>query len=85
MTINLNIERIVLEGLPVSRRNGELVANVLQTELTRLFAQHAIPASLESGAAVPVLRAGTIDPGSPIASQPLGQQIARAVHGSIAK
>ena len=84
MRVNLHVERLVLEGFPVGRREGDLVAKVLQMELARLFAQRAIPASLLSGSAVPVLRtdAAKVDPS--VTPQPLGQQIAHAVHGIIA-
>jgi hypothetical protein len=84
MRVDLHIERLVLEGFPVGRREGDLVAKVLQAELVRLFAEHAIPTSLLAGSAVPVLRADTVQFGPPVTPQPLGRQIARAVHGTIA-
>jgi len=39
MNINLHIEQLALDGLPLSRGGGESLKAALQTELTRLFAE----------------------------------------------
>lgn len=85
MKINLHIERVVLDGLPIRQQQGLVAQETLQAELTRLFEQASIPSSLLSGGTVTALRADTIHYRSPIAPEQWGQQIAQAVHGSIVR
>jgi hypothetical protein len=83
--INIQIERLVLDGLPVEHRQRLLVKAAVEAELGRLLAADGLTDSLMSGGAVPSTRA----PGFRLASESspteLGQQIGRAVHGGIGK
>jgi hypothetical protein len=38
MIINLHIEKLILDGLPLERRDGPLVQTAVQQELARLMA-----------------------------------------------
>lgn len=78
--IAVHIERLVLEGLPLTPRQGPLVQAAVERELTRLFAADHLTGEMRTGGAVPQvsgagleLRAGTHPTG-------LGQAIARSVH-----
>jgi hypothetical protein len=82
MTIDVVIERLVLEGLPLSARERDRVVNGLKAELARLFAREGVPGSFSSGSMVPSLDAGTVHAGASVEPGALGHQIARAVHGA---
>ena len=83
MKIELHIERLVLDGLPVSRLHAPLVRAAVERELTGLLTSGGLSHELRSGGAVPSMRAGNIQVEE--GSQPgkLGQQIARAVYGGV--
>jgi hypothetical protein len=84
MSIKLHIERLVLDGLPVTRSQGPLVKAAVETELARLMAEGGLAQELASGGAVPSVRADGINSvgGSPAR---IGRQIAKAVYGGIGK
>lgn len=80
--IKVHIERLVLEGLPVERRQGPLVQAAVEAELSRLLAQGGLGQELSSGGAVPSVPAESIrlEGGSPAQ---MGRQIARSVYGGM--
>ena len=57
MSIHLHIDRLVLEGLPLSPTDGPLLQAALESELTRLMGDGLSP-ELAEGAAVPRNRRG---------------------------
>jgi hypothetical protein len=83
MKINLHIERLVLDGLPIGPHQGPLVQAAVETELTRLFAAEEMRSQLNfSSGATPQVTA----PGIQVLNEnpvSLGEQVARSVHGSI--
>ena len=83
MNINLHIERLILDGLPITRANGLLVQAAIEAELARLFAVGGLSPDLASGGARPSLQAGSIQPASDGNPARLGQQIAQAVYSAI--
>jgi hypothetical protein len=82
MNINVHIERLVLEGLPVSSAQGPRLQAALQSELARLLGERGL--HHPPGGAVPRLSAGSIRLASNGSSAQVGHQIARAVHRSLA-
>ncbi len=82
MNINVSIERLVLDGLPVSSAQGSLLGATVETELARLLATGGLEMGLQSGGAWPSVPVSVIQL---TASKPaqLGQQIAQAVYGGI--
>jgi hypothetical protein len=80
MKIHLHIDRLILEGLPATSRQGPQIRSAIQEELTRLLEAHGLSEELRGGISVPRIRAGTMQVGA--GSQPgkLGTGIARAVH-----
>lgn len=83
MKIKLRIERLVLDGLPVSRLQGEKVRRTVEHELTQLLTHGGMANDLRSGGAMPALRAGNIRMEKRSQPETVGKQIAGAVYGKI--
>ncbi len=83
MNINLHIERLVLEGLPIAQGAGPLVQQAVEAELSRLLADGVSPRLL-GGGALPHSPAGAIQLTKNISPAAIGRQIARSVYGGIA-
>jgi hypothetical protein len=83
MKINLHIERVVLDGLPVASHQRGLVLSALETELTRLLGAAGLSSELMSGGAVPYLPTSSIELTSGVGPAQIGRQIAGAVHRGI--
>jgi len=77
-TIDLHIERLVLDGL--STRDRGAVASAIERELGRLFAEHGVPQSLASGGASPALEGGTFDVPHGAGADAIGAHVARQLH-----
>jgi hypothetical protein len=82
--IKVHIERLVLDGLPVTRTQGPLVQAAVEAELSRLMSEGGLSQELASGGAVPSVRADEIKSigGSPAQ---IGRQIAKAVYGGMGR
>lgn len=85
MNINVHIERLILDGLPVTRGQGPMLQAAVETELARLLAANGLSSELQAGGAVPSVKAGNIRLAGDNNPDWLGQQIARAVYGGIGK
>jgi hypothetical protein len=83
MKIDMHIERLILEGLPVTSVEVERLQRTLQHELARLLATSGLLPQLQHGATLPRVRAGNVQFGKAPHPAALGQSIARAVHESI--
>jgi hypothetical protein len=83
MKVHLHIDRLVLDGLALSARDGARVRAALETELVCLIGQHGWSGSLAGGAA-PVLRTAPVhaDGQGPDA---LGRQIAASLYGGLGR
>lgn len=83
MNIELHIERLILDGLPIERSQGPHLQAAVEAELTRLLAESELAAELQTGGAVPSVRTDTMQfkPGN--TPTQLGQQIARSVYSGI--
>jgi hypothetical protein len=80
MKIHLHIDRLILEGLPATSRQGPQIRSAIQEELTRLLEAHDLSEELRGGISVPRIRAGTMQVGAESQPVKLGTSIARAVH-----
>ena len=85
MNINLHIERLVLDGLPVETGQAALVKQAVEAELTRLLQVEGFSGPLKSGGALPSLRANSIQLSADKNPAAMGQQIAEAVYRGVAK
>lgn len=83
MNINLHIERLILDGLPVESRHGAIIRSEIETELARLLTENNIAANWQTGGAVPSVSAESIQLTTPNSPAQLGQQIAGSIYGSI--
>jgi hypothetical protein len=83
MNINLHIERLVLDGLPIERNQGAHVQAAVEAELTRLLAENGLARDLQAGSVVPGIRANQIQFAPDSNPMQMGAQIARSVYGGI--
>jgi hypothetical protein len=82
--IKVHIERLVLDGLPVTPSQGRQVQAAVEAELSRLMSEGSLAPELASGGAVPSVRAESIRLNGGSAAQ-MGRQIARSVYGGIGR
>ena len=82
MKINVHIERLVLEELPIATQQGPLVQKALEVELARLLSgTNSLEQSI--GGATPIVRAPGFDVVTKVSPANLGRQIAESVYASI--
>ena len=82
--IKVHIERLVLDGLPVTRSQGPQVQAAVEAELSRLMSEGGLAPELASGGAVPSVRANSINSVGRSPAQ-IGRQIAKAVYGGMGR
>ncbi len=85
MNVNLNIERLVLEGFQLRPGEHLAVRASAERELSRLLSEGGISHELLSGGAVPRLSASDIRVAGDADAGAIGRQIAQAVYGGIGK
>jgi hypothetical protein len=80
VNVNLHIERLILDGLPISSLQGAAVRSALERELARVLAQDGLPGQGGAGGAVPRLpvQQFTLALGDRPAA--IGRHIARSLH-----
>lgn len=83
-SVNLHIERLVLEGLPVGTHDGPLVQAAIEAELGRLLAAGNFASGGVRSSTVPMVRA---EPMAVTATggEALGTQIGQAIYGGIGR
>lgn len=84
MNIQLNIERLILDGIDLPRHQGPLLKASVEAELARLLSTGGISPSLAAGVALPRIAVGNIQLNATNNPAQLGQQIAQSVYGGIA-
>jgi hypothetical protein len=82
MKIRLHIERIVLDGMPLSPGERGALSSAIQVELSQLLAAGMLP-ELGRGAVIDRLQAPAIHLGPGGGAGSLGRQIARSVYSSL--
>jgi hypothetical protein len=85
MRVRLHIERVVLDGLPVSEGAGPHVQAALEVELARLVAAGGLSPAVQGGMVVPAIQGGDIRMKTGGGPAELGRQIAGAVYGGIVR
>lgn len=78
MKLNLHIDRVIFDGLPLSSHEAHAVHAALSGELARMIANSGI--MLPSSAAIPMLAAGTMTTGAEITPCALGRDVAGALY-----
>ena len=85
MNINLHIERLILDGLPIEGVDGGSLRIAIEGELTRLLTQSGGTPSLQTGTSLPSVRGDSIQLVAQSSPAQLGRQIAGSVHNGINK
>ena len=83
MKIVLHIERLVLDGLPVTAMEGARVRAAIERELAGMLSRGGMSRALRQGGAVPRVSAPEITLGARERPDTIGGHIARSVHGAI--
>ncbi|MDZ8188799.1 MAG: hypothetical protein RMX96_28600 [Nostoc sp. ChiSLP02] len=77
MNINIDIEKLILEGMPISPSQARLLQAEVESELAKLLANEGLPDNLLSGGVVPG-GAIQVKPGTNPAQ--MGRQIAQEIY-----
>jgi len=85
MNINLHIERLILDGLPLEAKDSAAFRAAVEVELARLLTQNTDAANWQTGGAVPSVRADAIQLKAESSPAQIGQQIAGSIYGGIGK
>jgi hypothetical protein len=85
MNIRLHIERLVLEGLPVTSVQAPRVKAAVEAELGRLLSEGGVSHELASGAALPSVIAPAVQSPRGVSPAQLGTQIAQSVFAGMGK
>jgi hypothetical protein len=81
MNIQLHIERLILDGVPLSRVEAQRMQGVLEVELSRLLSEGGLAPQLLQGGTVPSLQTRQTNPFENAVA--MGSQVAQAVYGGI--
>lgn len=82
-TINVHIERLILDGLPLDQRQGGPVGAAVERELSRLLADSGSASLLGPPSASASLQGGSIQVTERTTPGAVGEQIAGAVHAGL--
>jgi hypothetical protein len=85
MNIRLHIERLVLDGLPVTPAQGPRVKAAIEAELGRLLSEGGVSHELVSGGTVPSVSAPAMRAPRGTSPAQLGTQIAQSVFAGVGK
>lgn len=85
MNINLHIERLILDGLPIERHHAPLLKTAVEAELSRLLAANGSAPAFTSSGSRPAAPASEIQLARNVSPKMLGRQIARALYGGFDK
>lgn len=77
MNINIDIEKLILEGVPISPSQAQLLQAAVAAELERLLANEGLPDNLLSGGVAP---GGAIQLKPGTNPTQMGQQIAQRIY-----
>jgi len=85
LNVNLNIERLVLEGFQLRPGEHLLVRAAVEQELSRLLSERGVSPQLLRGGALPRLDAGDVRLSGGETPRQVGTQIARSLYGGIGR
>lgn len=83
MNVKLHIERLVLDGFPLTTHQGAQVKQAVQAELARLMTETSIHPQLQQSQSIPELQGGRLHSVPHATPRTLGVQIARSVYGGV--
>jgi hypothetical protein len=85
MNVNLHIERLILDGLPIEAGHRAVLQSEIETELARLLTDNGVAENWQNGGAVPRVSANAIQMTAQSNPAEVGRQIAGSIYGSIGK
>jgi hypothetical protein len=85
MTINVHIERLIVDGLSVKGGQGTQIQQAVERELAKLLAAGELQNTWQSGRNVHYLETAGIQVAQETKPTRLGEQIAGAVYGGLSK
>lgn len=85
MTINLHIDRVVVDGVSLGRGSERQVRAAVERELTALFATRGVPNSLLGGGAVPKLSGTSMRQSKGSTPTGVGRDVAGSIYGSFSR
>ena len=80
MNINIDIEKLVLEGVSISPSQGRLLQGAVEAELARLLRIEGIPDNWQAGGVVPHVPSSAIQVKPGTNPTQMAQQIAQTVY-----
>ena len=83
MKIQVDIERLILDGVDIPAGQRPLLQAAVETELARLLTAGGLNPAYLSGGATPNIRANAVQWSGGSEVDQLGQQVARSVYGGI--
>ncbi|HEY9695885.1 MAG TPA: hypothetical protein V6D10_01245 [Trichocoleus sp.] len=83
MNINLHIDRLILDGLPIPHSQRPLLQAAVEAELTRLLTVNGLSHHLTNGIAIPQISTSDLQLTPNSSPAQIGQQIAQSVYGGI--
>ena len=83
MSLNIHIERLLLDGIPIGRHDARLIQAAVEAKLAELFAGDSGMPRINFRSALPHLRGANITLSTGFEPAAAGVQIARAVHSTI--
>lgn len=83
MKINVQIERLILDGINIPPHQRPVLQAAVESELARLLAADGLNPELSAGAATPSLNAAPVQMATNNNPERFGQQIAQAVYKRI--
>jgi len=85
MRINLHIERLVLDGVSLERRQQARLIATIESEIGRLLVSQGVGSVGQSSRHVRALKGPTISIGNDSGPRELGLQISRSVCGGMSR
>lgn len=79
MSINLHIERLVLDGLDFNATGREQLSGAVQRELTQLLTNQGLPSNVNRLNKQRTIQGGSIELGYRKQPNTIGQQIGRSI------
>ena len=83
MNIKLHIERLILDGVPLDRRQALQLQAAVEASLARLLGDGGLGAALTSGATLASIQGSAIQGANCTDPAALGTQIGAAVYGGL--
>jgi hypothetical protein len=83
MNIRLQIERLVVDGLPLAPGQAAQLGAAAEAELARLLAEGGLAPGLLSGAAVPSVPGGALRLAGAAGPLQIGRAVARSVYAGL--